>query len=46
VPLDAGISGHAVVILHSMGGFVAITTAARHPDSLGVVVICEFPVTA
>ena len=32
---DAGIDGLPVVIGHSMGGFVTIVTAARHPDRSG-----------
>jgi pimeloyl-ACP methyl ester carboxylesterase len=40
-----GIDGPAVVIGHSMGGFVSIATAARHPDRCAGVVVCDSPVT-
>jgi pimeloyl-ACP methyl ester carboxylesterase len=40
-----GIDGPAVVIGHSMGGFVSIATAARHPDQVAGVVVCDSPVT-
>src|SRR3954451_6553756 len=43
---DAGISGHPVVVGHSMGGFVTIATAALHGDRLEGVVVCDSPVTA
>jgi pimeloyl-ACP methyl ester carboxylesterase len=43
---DAGqIAGPPVVIGHSMGGMVAIATAARHPDRLCGAIICDSPVT-
>jgi pimeloyl-ACP methyl ester carboxylesterase len=42
---DAGIDGRPVVIGHSMGGFVTIATAARHPEHLAGVIICDSPVT-
>jgi pimeloyl-ACP methyl ester carboxylesterase len=42
---DAGIDGRPVVIGHSMGGFVTIVTAARHPDDLAGVIVCDSPVT-
>jgi pimeloyl-ACP methyl ester carboxylesterase len=45
VIVDAGIAGRPLVIGHSMGGFVTITTAARHPEALAGVIICESPVT-
>jgi pimeloyl-ACP methyl ester carboxylesterase len=40
----ARISGGPVVIGHSMGGFITIATAARHPDSLNGVIVCDSPV--
>jgi pimeloyl-ACP methyl ester carboxylesterase len=43
---DGGISGHPVVIGHSMGGFITIATAALHGDRLEGVVVCDSPVTA
>src|SRR4051812_4842461 len=43
---DARISGHPVVIGHSMGGFVTIATAALHGHRLEGVVVCDSPVTA
>ncbi len=42
---DAGIEGLPVVIGHSMGGFVTIVTAARHPEALASVIVCDSPVT-
>lgn len=41
----AGISGPAVVVGHSMGGFVTIATAALHGSELAGVVVCDSPVT-
>jgi pimeloyl-ACP methyl ester carboxylesterase len=41
----AGIDGPPVVIGHSMGGFVTIATAARHPDDLAGAIVCDSPVT-
>jgi len=41
-----GIDGPPVVIGHSMGGFVTITTAALHGDELAGVIVCDSPVTA
>ena len=41
----AGIDGPPVVIGHSMGGFVTFATAARHPENLSGIVICDSPVT-
>ena len=41
-----GIDGPPVVIGHSMGGFVTITTAALHGDGLAGVIVCDSPVTA
>jgi pimeloyl-ACP methyl ester carboxylesterase len=41
---DAGLSGHPVIIGHSMGGFVTIATAARHGDQVNGVIICDSPV--
>ncbi len=40
-----GIAGRPVVVGHSMGGFVTIGTAARHPDALAGAVVCDSPVT-
>lgn len=40
-----GIVGHPVVIGHSMGGFVAITTAALHSEELAGVIVCDSPVS-
>lgn len=40
-----GIVGHPVVIGHSLGGFVAITTAALHSERLAGVIVCDSPVT-
>lgn len=45
VAADGGIAGPPVIIGHSMGGFVTIATAARHPDQLAGVIICDSPVT-
>ena len=45
VAADAGIDGLPVVIGHSMGGFITIVTAARHPDEVAGVIICDSPVT-
>ena len=45
VAADGGIDGEPVVVGHSMGGFVTIATAARHPRSLAGAIICDSPVT-
>ena len=45
VAADAGISGNPIIVGHSMGGFVAIVTAALHSESLAGVVVCDSPVT-
>jgi pimeloyl-ACP methyl ester carboxylesterase len=45
VAADAGIDGLPVVIGHSMGGFITIVTAARHPDEVASVIVCDSPVT-
>ena len=42
---DGGIAGPPLVIGHSMGGFVTMATAARYPDALAGVIICDSPVT-
>jgi pimeloyl-ACP methyl ester carboxylesterase len=43
---DAGqFAGPPVVIGHSMGGLVAIVTAARHPERLRGAIVCDSPVT-
>ncbi len=43
---DAGeISGRPVIVGHSMGGFVTIATAARYPNKLSGVIVCDSPVT-
>jgi pimeloyl-ACP methyl ester carboxylesterase len=34
-----------VIVGHSMGGFVTIATAARHPERVEGVVVCDSPVT-
>jgi pimeloyl-ACP methyl ester carboxylesterase len=44
VGVDAGFDGRPVIIGHSMGGFVTIATAARHPDRLDGVIVCDSPV--
>jgi pimeloyl-ACP methyl ester carboxylesterase len=41
---DGGIAGRPVVIGHSMGGFVTIATAARHPDRVAGAIVCDSPV--
>jgi pimeloyl-ACP methyl ester carboxylesterase len=40
-----GVAGLPVIVGHSMGGFVAITTAALHSDRLAGVIVCDSPVT-
>jgi pimeloyl-ACP methyl ester carboxylesterase len=45
VAAAGGIDGPPVVVGHSMGGFVTIATAARHPDALAGAIICDSPVT-
>ena len=45
VAAEAGIDGLPVVIGHSMGGFITIVTAARHPDEVAGVIVCDSPVT-
>lgn len=45
VSRDGGIDGPPVVVGHSMGGFVAITTASLHGDDLDGVIVCDSPVT-
>ncbi len=45
VAADAGIDGVPVLIGHSMGGFITIVTAARHPDDVAGVIVCDSPVT-
>jgi len=43
---EAGeIAGAPVVIGHSMGGFVTIGTAARHPGRVSGAIVCDSPVT-
>jgi pimeloyl-ACP methyl ester carboxylesterase len=42
---DADLRGRPVVVGHSMGGFITIVTAARHPDALEGVIVCDSPVT-
>ncbi|MGB6059348.1 MAG: alpha/beta hydrolase [Microthrixaceae bacterium] len=39
------LDGPPLVIGHSMGGFVAIATAARHSEELAGVIVCDSPVT-
>jgi pimeloyl-ACP methyl ester carboxylesterase len=41
---DAGFDGPPILIGHSMGGFVTIATAARHPELLAGAVIIDSPV--
>ena len=41
-----GIDGLPVIVGHSMGGFVTIATAARHPDAITGVIVCDSPVVA
>jgi pimeloyl-ACP methyl ester carboxylesterase len=41
-----GVDGPPVVVGHSMGGFVTIATAGRHPDHLAGAVVCDSPVSA
>ena len=43
---DGRIDGPPVIVGHSMGGFVTIATAARHPDRLAGAIVCDSPVTA
>ncbi len=43
---DAGFDGPPVVVGHSMGGFVAIATAASYGHDLRGIVILDSPVTA
>ncbi len=45
VAVAGGIEGDPVVVGHSMGGFVTIATAARHPSRVSGVIICDSPVT-
>ncbi len=45
VAAAGGIEGEPVVVGHSMGGFVTIATAARHPERLAGAIICDSPVT-
>jgi pimeloyl-ACP methyl ester carboxylesterase len=40
-----GVAGPPVIVGHSMGGFVTIATAARHPGRVEGVVVCDSPVT-
>ena len=44
VAADAGIDGPPVIVGHSMGGFVTIATAARHPEAPAGVVVLDSPV--
>ena len=46
VAADAGMQGPPVLIGHSMGGFVTITTAALHSDALAGVIVVDSPVAA
>lgn len=41
----ARIGGAPVVVGHSMGGFVAVTAAARHTDAVAGVILCDSPIT-
>lgn len=40
-----GIDGTPVLVGHSMGGFVTIATAARHPTRVSGAIVCDSPVT-
>jgi len=40
----ADMAGHPIVIGHSMGGFVTLATAARHPDRLAGAIVIDSPV--
>ena len=40
----ADIDGLPIIIGHSMGGFVTIATAARHPAGVNGVIVCDSPV--
>lgn len=44
VARHAGVQGRPVVVGHSLGGFVTITTAARHGDALAGAVVVDSPV--
>lgn len=46
VAADAGMAPQPVVVGHSMGGFVAIATAAEYGYRLGGVVVVDSPVSA
>jgi pimeloyl-ACP methyl ester carboxylesterase len=41
----ASLQGRPVVVGHSMGGFITMVTAARHPDAVEGVIVCDSPVT-
>ena len=41
---DAGFDGPPLLVGHSMGGFVTVATAARHPDLLAGAVIIDSPI--
>lgn len=43
---DAEFDGPPVLVGHSMGGFVTVATAARHPELLAGAVIVDSPVVA
>jgi pimeloyl-ACP methyl ester carboxylesterase len=45
VAADAGFDAKPIVIGHSMGGFVTISTAARYPDAIAGAIILDSPVT-
>lgn len=44
VSVDAGFASEPVVIGHSMGGFVALATAARHCEQVHGIIIVDSPV--
>ncbi|MGI8754871.1 MAG: alpha/beta fold hydrolase [Acidimicrobiales bacterium] len=44
VAAAAGIDGPPVIVGHSMGGFVAIATGARHADRVAGVIVLDSPV--
>lgn len=43
---DAGFAGPPLLVGHSMGGFVTVATAARHPELLAGAVIIDSPIIA
>ncbi len=41
----SGIAGPPVIVGHSMGGFVTIAAASRHPAKVAGIIVCDSPVT-